>query len=181
MLSSVKEKLQNGTYSIPGDQWPLFMWKDSKYDPEDAWNGLLRSRLMIAVSISRLLSLFLPSHVFYFRTLGLQACFHVAELSRSRTKSDTVRKCQATWDDQGQRRVLGLHCYSSPFFLSFMIFTNQKAKQVRFALSSSPIFTRTDAETDSARFYNSVLEFLDDPDERNEVDQLLEFWNQYVI
>ena len=36
-------------------------------------------------------------------------------------------------------------------------------------------------ETDSARFYNSVLEFLDDPDEQKEVDQLLEFWNRYVV
>lgn len=62
-----------------------------------------------------------------------------------------------------------------------MIFTNQKVKQVRFALSSSPVFSRTDMETDSARFYNSVLEFLDDPDEQKEVDQLLEFWNRYVV
>ena len=62
-----------------------------------------------------------------------------------------------------------------------MIFTNQKVKQVRFALSSSPVFSRIDMETDSAHFYNSMLEFLDDPDEQKEVDQLLKFWNRYVV
>jgi len=36
------------------------------------------------------------------------------------------------------------------------------------------------AETDSAHFYNSVLEFLKDPEEQKEVDQLLLFWNQCV-
>lgn len=53
--------------------------------------------------------------------------------------------------------------------------------QVRFALSTAPVFTRTDTETDSVRFYNTLLEFLEDPDEQEEVNQLLLFWNQYVL
>ena len=42
------------------------------------------------------------------------------------------------------------------------------------------VFTRTDTETDSVQFYNTLLEFLEDPDEQEDVGQLLLFWNQYV-
>ncbi|KIM72423.1 hypothetical protein PILCRDRAFT_16149 [Piloderma croceum F 1598] len=39
------------------------------------------------------------------------------------------------------------------------------ATQVQFALSSSPVFSRTDTVTDSERFYNTILALLDDPEE----------------
>jgi hypothetical protein len=50
--------------------------------------------------------------------------------------------------------------------------------QVRFALSSASTYSRTDTETDSERFYNTVLELLDDPLEKKEVSELLDWWNQ---
>ena len=50
--------------------------------------------------------------------------------------------------------------------------------QVRFALSSASVFTRSDTEFDSVRFYNSLMAFLEDPDEEEEVNELLLFWNQ---
>ena len=50
--------------------------------------------------------------------------------------------------------------------------------QTRFALSSSSVFSRTDTSTDSERFYNSVLELFDDVEEREEVDELLVWWNR---
>jgi hypothetical protein len=50
--------------------------------------------------------------------------------------------------------------------------------QVRFALSSSATFTRSDTVTDLERFYNSILEFLEDPEEKNEVDALVVWWNR---
>ena len=53
--------------------------------------------------------------------------------------------------------------------------------QVRFALSSASVFTRSDTEFDSVRFYNTVVTFLEDPDEKEEVNELLTFWNQYVF
>jgi hypothetical protein len=49
--------------------------------------------------------------------------------------------------------------------------------QVRFALSSSSVFCRTDTSTDSGRFYESVLAFLDEPEEKHEVEDLLNWWN----
>ena len=50
---------------------------------------------------------------------------------------------------------------------------------MRFALSSSPVFARTDITTDSERFYNSVLELFDDVDEQEEINMLLVWWNRY--
>ncbi|KAG2750658.1 hypothetical protein P692DRAFT_20729385 [Suillus brevipes Sb2] len=55
------------------------------------------------------------------------------------------------------------------------------ATQVRFALSSSSVFSRTDTATDSETFYHSVLDLLEDPDESREVDELLMWWNRQVF
>ena len=53
--------------------------------------------------------------------------------------------------------------------------------QARFALTSTQIFSRTDLTTDSEQFYNTILELLEDSDEKNEVDQLMGWWNRYVL
>jgi hypothetical protein len=53
--------------------------------------------------------------------------------------------------------------------------------QARFALSSSPVFTRSDTVTDSERFYTSILGLLEDQDEVKEVDDLLAWWNRLVL
>ncbi|KAH6888289.1 hypothetical protein BKA70DRAFT_1121574 [Coprinopsis sp. MPI-PUGE-AT-0042] len=50
--------------------------------------------------------------------------------------------------------------------------------QVRFALTSTSIFSRADTETDSETFYNSVLDLLEDPEEQEEVRDLLSWWNK---
>ena len=34
--------------------------------------------------------------------------------------------------------------------------------------------------TDSERFYNSVLELLEDPEEQEEVEAVMVWWNRYV-
>lgn len=50
--------------------------------------------------------------------------------------------------------------------------------QVRFGLSSASVFSRTDTETDSETFYTTVLELLEEPEEQDEVKELLAWWNQ---
>ena len=50
--------------------------------------------------------------------------------------------------------------------------------QARFALSSSSVFSRTDLVTDSEHFYNSVLDLFDNIDEREEINDLLMWWNR---
>ncbi|KAH6909687.1 hypothetical protein BKA70DRAFT_1102440, partial [Coprinopsis sp. MPI-PUGE-AT-0042] len=45
--SSVRERLRSGELVPAGDQWPIFLFQDHKYDPEDPWEGLLRGPLLI--------------------------------------------------------------------------------------------------------------------------------------
>jgi hypothetical protein len=49
--------------------------------------------------------------------------------------------------------------------------------KVRFSLSSSPVFSKSDTVTDSERFYTTILDLLEDPDEEKEVDDLLGWWD----
>ena len=58
------------------------------------------------------------------------------------------------------------------------VFELTEVVQVRFALSSSPVFSRTDTATDSERFYNSILDLFFDPEEQEEVNDLLGWWNR---
>jgi hypothetical protein len=37
--------------TVSGDQWPMLLYADQEYDPEDPWNGLFRSRLLVWVSV----------------------------------------------------------------------------------------------------------------------------------
>ena len=53
--------------------------------------------------------------------------------------------------------------------------------QVQFALSSSSVFLRTDTMTDSECFYNSTLEILEDPEEQQEVQALMKWWNMWAL
>ncbi|KAG2059277.1 hypothetical protein BDR06DRAFT_979902 [Suillus hirtellus] len=55
------------------------------------------------------------------------------------------------------------------------------ATQVRFALSSSSVFSWTDTTTDSEMFYHSLLDLLEDPEESQEVDELLTWWNRQIF
>ena len=50
--------------------------------------------------------------------------------------------------------------------------------QVRFSLSASPVFSRTDTITDSEKFYTTILELLYNPAEKREVDALFVWWNR---
>jgi len=55
------------------------------------------------------------------------------------------------------------------------------ATQVRFALSSSPVFTRSDTTTDSERFYSTVVDLFQDIEELEEVNDLLAWWNRQIF
>ena len=45
------EKLSSGEMTVRGDQWPLLLYTNQEYDPEDPWEGLFRSQLLIWVSV----------------------------------------------------------------------------------------------------------------------------------
>ena len=67
---------------------------------------------------------------------------------------------------------------SSMFFSDIVILIH--CTQTCFALTSTQVFSCTNHVTDSKHFYNSVLELLDDPEEKEEVDQLTVWWNRLV-
>lgn len=46
----IKDKLKSGELLVRGDQWPIFLYRDSSYNPEDPWDGLLHSSLLVCVS-----------------------------------------------------------------------------------------------------------------------------------
>ena len=50
-LLRTKTKLMNGQIQVAGDQWPVFLYANYTYDPEDPWNGLLRNGLLVSMSL----------------------------------------------------------------------------------------------------------------------------------
>ncbi|KIK11566.1 hypothetical protein PISMIDRAFT_19420 [Pisolithus microcarpus 441] len=138
-----RTKLMNGEIQVPGDQWPVFLYADYSYDPEDPWNGLLRSGLLVSAY----------KHIF----TSPSSVDHEPKATRS-----------------GNAHIHGMHCVTKAS-IAYV------ATQARFGLTSAQIFSRTDLITDSKRFYSSIMELLDNPDESNEVDQLITWWNRQVF
>ncbi|KAG1894034.1 uncharacterized protein F5891DRAFT_962136, partial [Suillus fuscotomentosus] len=55
------------------------------------------------------------------------------------------------------------------------------ATQVQFLLCSSSVFSHTDTVMDSENFYHSILDLLEDPDESQEVVELMTWWTCQVF
>ncbi|KAG2062737.1 hypothetical protein BDR04DRAFT_1039847 [Suillus decipiens] len=132
--SETRAKLQSSEIVVTGDQWSLFLYADYHYDPEDPWNGLLRSALLVCAY----------KHVFT-------------------SPSSVDREPKAT--RLGNARIHGMTRITLPSIAYI-------AMQVRFTLTSSPVFSHTDTVTDSERFYNSILDIFEDLEEKQEVDDL---------
>ncbi|KAI0315397.1 hypothetical protein OF83DRAFT_1062214 [Amylostereum chailletii] len=52
------------------------------------------------------------------------------------------------------------------------------ATQARFGLHSANTFSCTNSVVDSETFYRTILDLLEDPEEKEEVDTLLAWWNR---
>jgi hypothetical protein len=46
--------------ALSGDHWPIFLYHDYNYDPEDPWNGLFRNILLVKVDLAILFILLFP-------------------------------------------------------------------------------------------------------------------------
>ncbi|KIM75190.1 hypothetical protein PILCRDRAFT_681578 [Piloderma croceum F 1598] len=141
--SETKEKLRSGEMAVSGDHWPIFLYQGYSYDPEDPWNGLLRSNILVSAY----------KHIFT-------------------SPSSVEKEPKAT--RSGNARIHGM-TQVTPASIAYI------ATQVRFALSSSPVFSRTDTVTDSETFYTSILDFLEEADEKKEVNDLLVWWNRQIF
>ena len=45
----IRRDLESGTLIPAGDMWPCFLFRNFEYNPEDPWEGLLRSSLLVKV------------------------------------------------------------------------------------------------------------------------------------
>ncbi|KAL4063074.1 hypothetical protein J3A83DRAFT_4362664 [Scleroderma citrinum] len=124
-------KLTNGEIQVAGDQWPMFLYANYMYDPEDPWNGLLCSGLLISIRLN-------------------DAC-------------SVDQEPKATCSGNAH-----IHSMCSMMKVSLAYITTQ-------------VFSCTDLMMDCECFYNSILELLNDPDEKGEVDQLMAWWNHQVF
>ncbi|KAF8342369.1 hypothetical protein F5887DRAFT_1215964 [Amanita rubescens] len=138
-----RTKLASGELGVRGDQWPLMLYAKQQFDPEEPWDGLFRSELLV----------WAYKHIFT-------------------SPSSVEKEVKAT--RSGNARIHGMTRVTTGS-LAYI------ATQLRFALSSSSVFSRSDTTTDSERFYESVSDFLDDPDEKNEVTDLLNWWDCQVF
>jgi hypothetical protein len=41
--------LSTGEMAMTGDQWAIFLFHSYTYDPEDPWNGLFQSTILVSV------------------------------------------------------------------------------------------------------------------------------------
>jgi hypothetical protein len=170
----MKDKLKSGEMMVAGDQWPIFIYEGYSYDPEDPWTGLLRSSLLVTVHI---LTMY-PSS---------QLSFHQAFKHIFTSPSSVHKESSAT--RPGNARLHGMTCVTSASiayvatqacnFISVWLFIfSLMYTKVCFALSSAPVFSRTDTTTDSECFYNSIFYLLHDAEEQVEVNLLLSWWNR---
>ncbi|KAG6905869.1 hypothetical protein DXG01_017226 [Tephrocybe rancida] len=141
--SDIKEKLRSGELLVSGDEWPVFVYHEYTYDPEDPWNGAFRSLLLV------------------------KAFKHVFTSPSSVDKDPKATR-------SGNARLHDMISVT-PASIAYI------ATQVRFSLCSSSIFSRTDNVTDSERFYSSVLETFMDPEENDEVNKLVDWWNRQIF
>jgi hypothetical protein len=158
---------------VTGDQWPVFLHSGYNYDPEDPWNGLFHSALLVAVHLSSI-----PSGHIHYNPQAFKYIFtspSSVDKEPKATHSGNARihgmtKVTLVSITYIATQVGGVIC-SSVFELMVVV-------QVCFALSSSPVFSRTDTATNSEWFYNSILNLFFDPEEQEEVNNLLTWWNR---
>ncbi|RDB14922.1 hypothetical protein Hypma_016219 [Hypsizygus marmoreus] len=89
------------------------------------------------------------------------------------TSPSSVEADESKATKSGNARIHGMKSVT-PASIAYI------ATQVRFALSSASQFSRTDTVTDSENFYFSLLDVLEDIDEKPNVDELVKWWNRLV-
>ena len=59
---------------IAGDQWPVFLYHGYNYDPQDPWNGLFRSALLVVVNFALIFQ-----YIHYDPLTGIQTYLHITK------------------------------------------------------------------------------------------------------
>ena len=162
-----------GIITVCGDQWPTMLYS-GVYDSSDPWNGLLRNYVLVRVR-KHCFEACGDSH------LPLKAYKHIftspssVDSEPKATRSGNARIHGMLCATRGSIAYIATQVYPLLYDYTCLLTFNS---EVRFALSSSSVFSRTDKICDSERFYNSLLELLYDPEEQKEVEELLSWWNR---
>ena len=88
----MREKLKNNEIAVTGDQWPLLLYADGKYDPEEPWDGLFRNKLLVWVCFQCLIY-----GIRFVEARDLQAFKHIftspssVEIDAKATRSGNAR------------------------------------------------------------------------------------------
>jgi len=92
----VREKLKNTEIAVAGDQWPLLLYADCEYDPEEPWDGLFRNKLLVWVRFQCLIY-----GIHFVEARDLQAFKHIF------TSPSSVEK-EAKATRSGNARIHGM-------------------------------------------------------------------------
>ncbi|RDB24406.1 hypothetical protein Hypma_008496 [Hypsizygus marmoreus] len=143
----IRRQLKEDLLVPSGDSWPILLYADFVYDPDDPWKGLFRSSLLVKAF----------KHIF-----------------TSPSSANEYRNDDKSVPKSGNARIHGMMEVTRAS-IAYV------AMQLRFSLCTANMFSRNDKLTDSGRFYDSIMELLEDEDEQAEVEELLEWWNGQVF
>jgi hypothetical protein len=52
MAPRIKRQLRSKELTVTGSHWPIFIYRDERYDPENPWKGLFRNEMLVKVRIT---------------------------------------------------------------------------------------------------------------------------------
>jgi len=106
-------KLASGELIVCGDQWPMLVYTNQEYDPEDPWNGLFKSQLLIWVSSvhSCATYIFITSS----NWTGVQAHLHLTQLHGEGSESNQIQQCSDTWHEASHHGFPSIRSNTSAF------------------------------------------------------------------
>lgn len=107
IIIRTKKSLRDGDCTVPGDQWPLLIYKNYVYDPENPWHGVFRSSILVKVCVSNQ-GLWLYLLMLRKWWPVVQAHFYISKLRRTRSKGHAVGECSYPWHGPRDKWLPGL-------------------------------------------------------------------------
>ena len=105
----MRAKLSGGEIVVHGDQWPMLVYANQEYDPDEPWEALFRNQLLVQVCGH--FSLLAIAHQALPWT-GLQAHLYLVQFSRNRGEGNKIRQYMYPWYDSSHYCILGIHSYA---------------------------------------------------------------------
>ena len=109
--------------------------------------------------------------------LGLQACLYLVKFHWSGgSKSNKGQECLHSRHDHGYQGFLGIHCYAGKFYCFLCSCSWETCLGSLHTMFLQHVFVHRS----HYRFYNSILNLLSNLFEKDEVQNLLGWWNQWA-